>query len=287
MADRRYHLSEAADADLERLYEWGIDRFGMNAADQYYDGLLARFENIAERPQLWPAVDVNLTPNLVVYSGATRGLEESGVAPVSAANRNTALPAIETEQVDAGLRWRITPDLRLVAGVFEVRKPYFNLDEASIWRELGEVRNRGVELSFSGQARPGLSVVAGAVLLDAEVTGEGVRLGRVGERPVGSTPTTLLFSADWTPDALGGASLDLGVSHSGDIVATRDNRVEIPARTTFDLGMRYPVKFGDQAATLRAQVTNLTDEDGFDLRGSGAYDIIPGRVFSISLAADF
>ncbi len=32
MPDRRYHLSEAADADLERLYEWGIDRFGVNAA---------------------------------------------------------------------------------------------------------------------------------------------------------------------------------------------------------------------------------------------------------------
>ncbi|MBU6408510.1 MAG: type II toxin-antitoxin system RelE/ParE family toxin [Alphaproteobacteria bacterium] len=57
MADRRYHLSEAADADLERLYEWGINRFGMNAADQYYDGLIARFENIAESPLLWPAVD--------------------------------------------------------------------------------------------------------------------------------------------------------------------------------------------------------------------------------------
>jgi len=57
MADRRYHLSEAADADLARLYEWGIDRFGMNAADQYYDGLIARFEKIAESPQLWPAVE--------------------------------------------------------------------------------------------------------------------------------------------------------------------------------------------------------------------------------------
>lgn len=57
MANRRYHLSEAADADLERIYEWGIDRFGMNAADQYYDGLLARFEKIAESPQLWPGVD--------------------------------------------------------------------------------------------------------------------------------------------------------------------------------------------------------------------------------------
>jgi toxin ParE1/3/4 len=57
MADRRYHLSEAADADLERLYEWGIDRFGMNAADQYYDGLIARFEKIAESPMLWQEVE--------------------------------------------------------------------------------------------------------------------------------------------------------------------------------------------------------------------------------------
>jgi toxin ParE1/3/4 len=29
----------------------------MNVADQYYDGLLARFDKIAESPQLWPAVD--------------------------------------------------------------------------------------------------------------------------------------------------------------------------------------------------------------------------------------
>ncbi|MFZ4604092.1 MAG: type II toxin-antitoxin system RelE/ParE family toxin [Caulobacterales bacterium] len=57
MADDRYRLSEAADADLERLYDWGIDRFGMKAADQYFDGLIARFEIIAESPQLWPAVD--------------------------------------------------------------------------------------------------------------------------------------------------------------------------------------------------------------------------------------
>lgn len=57
MADRRYHLSEAADADLERLYEWGIDRFGMNAADQYYDGLLTRLGEIADSPQSWPEVE--------------------------------------------------------------------------------------------------------------------------------------------------------------------------------------------------------------------------------------
>lgn len=57
MVNGRYHLTQAADADLERLYEWGIDRFGMNAADEYYDGLIARLGQIADTPQLWQEVD--------------------------------------------------------------------------------------------------------------------------------------------------------------------------------------------------------------------------------------
>jgi toxin ParE1/3/4 len=57
MVDGRYHLTQAADADLERLYEWGIDRFGVKVADEYYDGLIARLTQIANTPQLWQEVD--------------------------------------------------------------------------------------------------------------------------------------------------------------------------------------------------------------------------------------
>jgi toxin ParE1/3/4 len=57
MVDGRYYLTQAADADLERLYEWGIDRFGVKVADEYYDGLIARLTQIANTPQLWQEVD--------------------------------------------------------------------------------------------------------------------------------------------------------------------------------------------------------------------------------------
>lgn len=57
MADARYRLSETADADLERLYEWGVDHHGMKAADQYFDGLIASFEQIAQAPYLWQGVE--------------------------------------------------------------------------------------------------------------------------------------------------------------------------------------------------------------------------------------
>src|SRR3546814_8044256 len=45
-----------------------------------------------------------LTAKLAVYAGYARGLEESGVAPPNATNRNQPLPAILTSQRDAGLR---------------------------------------------------------------------------------------------------------------------------------------------------------------------------------------
>lgn len=52
-----YKLSEAADADLERLYFFGIKSFGLGLADEYYDGIMVRFQHIADMPQLYPAVD--------------------------------------------------------------------------------------------------------------------------------------------------------------------------------------------------------------------------------------
>ena len=54
--------------------------------------------------------------DLVFYAGYTKGLEESPVAPEVAVNKDEAPPAIITEQKDAGLRYALTDNLRLVAG---------------------------------------------------------------------------------------------------------------------------------------------------------------------------
>lgn len=55
MAD--YDLSEKALDDLDRLYEYGVLTFGLNQANDYYDGLLLRFQEIAISPRLYPAVE--------------------------------------------------------------------------------------------------------------------------------------------------------------------------------------------------------------------------------------
>lgn len=240
------------------------------------------------RPWLFNAtVAVHATEKLAAYAGYVRGLEESGVAPANAANRNQPLPAIRTSQRDAGLRWTLRPNLRLVAGVFEVCKPYFQLNELNQFALLGDVRNRGLELSLTGKLVPQLVIVAGAVFLDPEVTGEGVRLGRVGRRPVGLAKRTLRLNADWRPKLDGKLSLDLGIASTSGRPSTRDNQVEVPRRTIVDIGARYRLRQGDRPLTLRLAATNLLDTYGLDVLSSGTYYAIPGRLVTLSLASDF
>ena len=229
---------------------------------------------------------ITAIPRLALYASHTRGLEESGVAPSFALNRNEALPAIITRQSEAGLRYQFSPDLRLVLGVFDLSKPYFDLDTDNVFRALGDVRNRGAEFSVSGKVTPRLSMTLGAVILDPRVTGEGVRLGRLGERPVGTPRQRLDLNLDWRLPWLAGLSIDGGISHAGRLPATVDNRVFINPRTLVALGGRYAFTLGRTPATLRVSITNVFDVRGFELQGAGAYDIFDGRIVSAYLTMD-
>lgn len=145
-----------------------------------------------------------LSRDLVVYASYTSGLEESGVAPFAAVNRGEAMPASRTEQLDAGLRYALTPRLRFIAGVFQVEKPYFNLDAANIFGPLGNVRHRGVEVSLTGSVfTDGLTVVGGVVMLQPRISGEPVARGIIGPIPVGQAPRTVQASFQYQPKAPG------------------------------------------------------------------------------------
>lgn len=236
---------------------------------------------------------LHVTDKLVAYAGYTRGLEESGSAPPNAVNRNSAPPALRTSQRDAGLRYAILPSLSFVAGVFDVRKPYFNIDPDRVYRELGTVRHRGIELSLAGQPLTGLSVVAGAVLLDADVSGEAVDLGDIGPKPVGTTGRTVRGNFDYRLPFFNPVSVDLGVTHQAGRVASALEFAELGSRqlwteprTTFDIGARYRFNVNTTQATLRAQITNVFNVYGWDVSANSSFRFNDTRRFLLSLAAD-
>lgn len=52
-----YRLAPAADRDLERIWLFGLERFGVEQADHYYYQLMHHFTAPAEKPLSYPAVD--------------------------------------------------------------------------------------------------------------------------------------------------------------------------------------------------------------------------------------
>ncbi len=226
-----------------------------------------------------------LTGNLVAYAGYTRGLEESPRAPDNAVNRNDAPPAIRTKQFDAGIRWAVRPNLKLVAGVFDVRKPFYDLDPADRFDRLGTVRHRGVELSIAGQLAEGLNLVVGTSLLDPEVSGEAVELGLIGKQPVAAIKRYSIGSIDYRfPNSP--FSVDLAFEETGDRIANQENTFVVPPRAVLHLGGRYRFKIADKSATLRARVGNVFNNYGFAVAGGGLFAYNLPRAFSLNLAAD-
>jgi iron complex outermembrane receptor protein len=232
------------------------------------------------------AAALRATSRLSVYGSATRGLEESGVAPDAAVNRGEVLAPIRTRQADAGVRYAIRDDLRLIAGLFDVEKPYVALSPTGVFGPTGAVRHRGTEFSLAGPLAPGLTLVAGAVLMSPEVSGDAVRAGSVGRTPIGQTGRVLRLNLDYRPGN-GPWSVDGGVAHSGERPARVDGAVLIPERTTIDLGARYRFRVGDARATLRVTATNVTDVYGWNVGSGGALFPMFPRRFTASLVTDF
>jgi iron complex outermembrane receptor protein len=241
-----------------------------------------------DSPILWNAsAALTAIDGVAIYAATTRGLEESGTAPAFAANANLTLPALRTRQVEAGIRWTLADNVKLITGLFDVRRPYFELDTDNVFRVLGDVKHQGAEISLTAKPVAGLNVVAGAVLMRPRVTGEAVEQGRLGERPLGRVGTTLDLRIDYQPPAFDALSVDLGINYTGDRAARIDNTLFIPERAIIDLGTRYRFKLGRTPAVLRAQIANLTNVFGWDVTGGGGFQFIASRRFNMSLSADF
>jgi len=228
----------------------------------------------------------NLTKSLIVYAGYARGLEESGVAPDNAANRKQPLPAILTQQKDAGIRFNLTKNIKAVAGVFDLTKPYFGFDSANVYRQVGTVESKGAEFSVSGSVTPRLDIVAGGMLLDPKVTASGA-VGNIGSRPVGLPTHLLISNANWKTPFVKGLELDLAVSHRGRTPATTDNLVFLPPRARVDVGGHYRFKLAGRNATFRLQMVNVFNNEGWGLAGSGVYTGNPARYVQGYVTVDF
>lgn len=242
-----------------------------------------------DRPLVWNVSgSVAITRKLIAYASLSRGQEDAIVAPDIATNRAEAPPAIRTRQVEAGLRYSLTPYLSMVAGGFVITKPYFNLDTALRYRQLGTLTNRGLEFSLTGRLAPGLSLVGGMLLLDPRISGEAVESRLIGYRPVGQVRRRIAANLDWRSEGgKGPLSIDIAVESVSRRMANAANTLAAPPRTSVDLGARYRFQMGKTKMVLRPQVHNLFNTYGWNVTSSGGFNFTGRRYFALALVADF
>jgi iron complex outermembrane receptor protein len=223
-----------------------------------------------------------------MFGSLSRGQEDAIVAPDNAINNAEAPPAVRTRQAELGLRFAVTPKLTLVAGVFELSKPYYNLDGARFYRELGRVTHRGIEMSLTGQLAPGLNLVGGVLLLDPRISGEAVTSGLIGKRPVGQSKLRVVANLDWRMKGGEGAwSFDLSLEHHGAAVGNAANTLDAPAFSTVNLGARYRFGIGGVQIVVRPQLTNIFNSYGWKVSNIGGFTYSRPRRAVLTLIADF
>ena len=261
-------------------YRASFQRLGVNTAT-------------TDEPWLYNAtLVVSPSPRWLIYGGLNRGLEESGVAPENAANRNETLAASRTTQFDGGVRVRLGATQLMVSG-FQIEKPYFTFDAANRFTDLGQVSHRGLEASLSGSFGERLTIVAGGVLMQPRVTGEAVTLGRVGPRPVGVAPTLLRLDAEYRLPITGltvtGSTVYTGrrAASARTYATLGGDQLFTPAITTIDLGLRYRLKLDNHPVSVRVLLSNALNKRSLRILAANSYQLDDSRRLAVNVLADF
>ncbi|RUL65831.1 hypothetical protein EKH79_03725 [Dyella dinghuensis] len=211
----------------------------------------------AHLPRAYSNAAYALAPKWTLYAGYTQGLENSGAAPNSAKNSGAVLPASRTWQIDSGIRYVVTPKFKIIAGVFELQKPYFNLDTDNIDRELGVQRAKGIELSIAGEPVKYVHVNIGVLNGRVSIVGPNLVAEKVGFVAVGQPLLTYVANINYNLPWVPAASMDISATHFGTAPASIDNGVYSPAVTQVNLGGRYQFTTFGKKSSLRLQIQNL------------------------------
>ncbi len=284
-------LDKIKQHNLGLAYDYQSQRGGANLGllKSYYDmqswngdgAERQRSQNRAQPLLGYWNLSLNLPASFSVYAGQTQGLEESGVAPVSASNRFLALPAIQTRQSDLGLRWQSASEsaaVTAVLGWFDVSKPHFGFDAENTYMQTGQVRHRGMEASLALKPNEQWNLMLAAVFLDARIAG--AQNSAVKARPVASQAWEGRAYLDYKLSS-GATSFDLGLHYTSPQVTSETSNRRLATKYLAQLGLRQQVKLAGLEAQLRLQIDNLFNRDTWEVDSDNTF--IMGRPRSYRL----
>lgn len=199
------------------------------------------------------------TPDVMVYSSYTQGLEQSGVAPPFAVNRGATFAPLLSTQYEVGAKAVIGESFNVGLSAFQINKTLEFVDSALLFRQDGRQRHRGIELTTNGQLTSDLTLVAGVsrlftTQLDTnDVTVNGQQTPNAPDWQVG-------LSLDYRLPAVKGLFVGGALTYAGDRAVDAANTVVAPGYTTLDLGARYVCVLLNRNMVFRFNAKNVTNK---------------------------
>ena len=229
--------------DIERF-----SYFGGALTDEYSEDAVTPVAGLVVKP----------FEGLSLYANYIEALQEGAVAPLdpNIVNSGEVLSPRMSTQYEIGGKFYFVPSLFATLALYRIERPGegFEPDGAGGTRfaYLGEQRNRGLELTLNGELSPGLRVIAGLALADAELDS--------GLDAPGVPEVAANANVEWDLPFFPGLTLNGRVTHTGEQDANAANTLQLDSWTVLDLGARYVFAAGEAPVTLRLTVDNVTDE---------------------------
>ena len=182
------------------------------------------------------------------FYGSIEGLESTAAAPITSANAGVVLPAATSKQTEGGVKIEPLRGLLFQAAYFNIDRASTYVNANNVYVEDGRARNRGTELSLTGEINRHLSIYASELILDAKqisgastvISGTTVVPTAVG-REIDNTPKrTWSVAGEYRFGGLAsGFSVTGGAYYIGPRAINNLDQAYVPGYTLFDAGFAY------------------------------------------------
>jgi len=230
-----------------------------------------------------------------IYGSYAETLTLGSSAPFWVSNFPTTLPPSVARQLEAGVKYDLTPDLNLSAAVFRTRKAYeYQQPDDSpfgfTYVQQSTQTNTGIELGVNGKPAPRWTVGANLAAIRARASGTGT--DAYDNRQAVNVPRLRSAAyADYAVAGVDGLHVMGSWLYSARKPVTRDGAVSLPAVHVFNAGLRYQTKMAGHPTTVRLNVDNVFDKrywkDAGEYLGDSYVHLGAPRTAQLSVQYDF
>jgi len=275
-----FYLQEQMDFGIVQLIA-GLryDEFDLSSTD-----LISGFSASRKDDRVSPRLGLVVKPQeeISIYASWSESFLPGSGDQFTVLSTSSATLEPETfENIEAGIKWSIHPELFLTAAIFRLTRDNTQAPDPlnpGFVIQAGESQVDGFEIGLAGELVDNLNVSLGYAYLDGEITQTttaavaGTTLQQVPEHHI-----TAWARYD-VSDRFG---FGAGLVHQSDQFASMSNNVVLPAYTRVDAALYFDV---NEDFSLQLNVENLFDETYFP-SAHGDNNIQPAEPINASLGA--